>query len=506
VKNAAVVLLCIFLFILLFVFGLAFTVNQIALSPGFITGVINDIDFSKTASDLLQTPEYSSDFDMSQELRDTLIDTLDAIEPVLKENIKIAVRDVYNYALGKVDTPDLKSLLGDSFMNSDFVSSLLQKIDLSRIVDQTLAEQLISTSPEDADLKTAIISAINQLEPTIKQGVTAASEPVFRYVLGETDSIDLKTILRQYIINKAFITDVVNSLDLKPIAKDMIGSQLDLTLPQGITLNDSEIDQIIATAEPTVKTSLISAADPIADYLLRNRPSFSITVPWNSSSAKPVVKQAFLRQLPPELAAATTAQIDMAYELYWASAKTAIPTSFTIDSTIFSADFDQSVDEMIQSAQDALVEVRKGIDEASVQLDDALNTARSYINLARILYWSLALLILFVIGAVILIRRSFGAARDLGITFTTYGVLELIGVLILRFFLGKPAFIQGFINGDIPDSVWDIISPIIQRLTQPLLIFSIVCLIIGIISLVVFFVYPRKPSSNEAAQRPIPQS
>ena len=505
-KNAAVVLLCIFLFILLFVFGLAFTVNQIALSPGFITGVINDIDFSKTASDLLQTPEYSSDFDMSQELRDTLIDTLDAIEPVLKENIKIAVRDVYNYALGKADTPDLKSLLGDSFMNSDFVSSLLQKIDLSRIVDQTLAEQLISTSPEDADLKTAIISAINQLEPTIKQGVTAASEPVFRYVLGETDSIDLKTILRQYIINKAFITDVVNSLDLKPIAKIMIGSQLDLTLPQGITLNDSEIDQIIATAEPTVKTSLISAADPIADYLLRNRPSFSITVPWNSSSAKPVVKQAFLRQLPPELAAATTAQIDMAYELYWASAKTAIPTSFTIDSTIFSADFDQSVDEMIQSAQDALVEVRKGIDQASVQLDDALNTARPYINLARILYWSLALLILFVIGAVILIRRSFGAARDLGITFTTYGVLELIGVLILRLFLGKPAFIQGFIHGDIPDSVWDIISPIIQRLTQPLLIFSIVCLIIGIISLVVFFVYPRKPSSNEAAQRPIPQS
>jgi hypothetical protein len=506
VKNAAVVLLCIFLFILLFVFGLAFTVNQIALSPGFITGVINDIDFSKTASDLLQTPEYSSDFDMSQELRDTLIDTIDAIEPVLKENIKIAVRDAYNYALGKANTPDLQAVLGDSFMNSDFVNSLLQKIDLSRIVDQTLAEQLISTSPADEDLKTAIISAIDKLEPTIRQGVTAASEPVFRYVLGETDGIDLKTILRQYIINKAFITDVVNSLDLKPIAKDMIGSQLDLTLPQGITLNDSEIDQIIATAEPTVKTSLISAADPIADYLLRNRPSFSITVPWNSSSAKPVIKQAFLRQLPPELAAATTAQIDMAYELYWASAKTAIPTSFTIDSTIFSADFDQSVDEMIQSAQDVLVEVRKGIDEASVQLDDALNTARSYINLARILYWSLALLILFVIGAVILIRRSFGAARDLGITFTTYGVLELIGVLILRFFLGKPAFIQGFINGDIPDSVWDIISPIIQRLTQPLLIFSIVCLIIGIISLVVFFVYPRKPSSNEAAQRPIPQS
>jgi hypothetical protein len=506
VKNAAVVLLCIFLFILLFVFGLAFTVNQIALSPGFITGVINDIDFSKTASDLLQTPEYSSDFDMSQELRDTLIDTIDAIEPVLKENIKIAVRDAYNYALGKANTPDLQAVLGDSFMNSDFVNSLLQKIDLSRIVDQTLAEQLISTSPADEDLKTAIISAIDKLEPTIRQGVTAASEPVFRYVLGETDGIDLKTILRQYIINKAFITDVVNSLDLKPIAKIMIGSQLDLTLPQGITLNDSEIDQIIATAEPTVKTSLISAADPIADYLLRNRPSFSITVPWNSSSAKPVIKQAFLRQLPPELAAATTAQIDMAYELYWASAKTAIPTSFTIDSTIFSADFDQSVDEMIQSAQDVLVEVRKGIDQASVQLDDALNTARSYINLARILYWSLALLILFVIGAVILIRRSFGAARDLGITFTTYGVLELIGVLILRFFLGKPAFIQGFINGDIPDSVWDIISPIIQRLTQPLLIFSIVCLIIGIISLVVFFVYPRKPSSNEAAQRPIPQS
>ncbi|OGN87893.1 MAG: hypothetical protein A2Z74_02515 [Chloroflexi bacterium RBG_13_46_9] len=504
-KNVAVVLLCIFLFKLLFVFGLAFTVNQIALSPGFITGVVYDIDFSKTANDLLQTPEFSPDFDMSQELRDTLIDTLDAIEPVLKENIRIAVRDAYDYALGKANTPDLQAVLSDSFMNSDFVNSLLQKIDLSQIIDQTLAEQLISTRPEDEDLKTAFISAVDKLEPTIKQGVTDASEPIFRYILGETDSIDLKTILRQYIINRAFITDVVNALDLKLIAKDMIGSQLDLTLPLGITLNDNEIDQIIAASEPTIKTSLISAADPIADYLIGNRPSFSITVPWNSSAAKPVVKQAFLRQLPPELAVATTAQIDMAYEIYWASAKSAIPSSFTINSTIFSADFDQSIDDMIQSAQDALVEARDGIDEASVQLDDALNTARPFINLARILYWSLALLILFVIGAVILIRRSFGAARDLGITFATYGVLELIGVLILRFFLGKPAFIQGFINGDIPDSVWDIISPIIQRLTQPLLIFSIVCLIIGIISLVVFIVYPRKPSSSEALQRATPQ-
>ncbi len=387
-------------------------------------------------------------------------------------------------------------------MNSDFVNSSLQKVDLSQIIEQTLAEQLVSTSQEDADLKAAIISAIDKLEPTIKKGIADASEPIFRYILGETDSINLKTILRQYVLNKAFISDVINSLDLQPFAKDMMGSQLDLTLPQGITLNDSEIDQIIATAEPTVKTSLISAADPIADYLLGNRSSFSIIVPWNSSAAKPIVKQAFLRQLPPELSAATTAQIDMAYEIYWTLAKGVIPTSFTIDSTIFSADFDQSIDEMIQSAQDALAEARKGIDEASLQLNDALHTARPYINLARILYWSLVLLILFVIGAVILIRRSFSAARDLGITFATYGVLELIGILILRFFLGKPAFVQGIIYGDIPDSVWDIISPIIQRLTQPLLIFSVPCLIIGIISLVVFFVYPRKPSSSQIAQRP----
>jgi hypothetical protein len=226
-------------------------------------------------------------------------------------------------------------------------------------------------------------------------------------------------------------------------------------------------------------------------------------------STKPIVKQAFLRQLPPELATATPAQIDQAYDIYWASAQSSIPTNFDLDSTTLGEDFTQSIDDALNSAQDELTSARGSINEASIDMEEGLNEARPYIRMFQMAYWGLIVLILLVIGGIILIHRSVrGATRDLGINFLVYGGLNLIGVLILKITIGRPEFIQRFIEGDIPDSVWNVISPVIQRLTQPIFIFTLACTIIGVALLVVSFVYPKREPIEpivEASQPP-PQS
>ena len=201
-KTLGIVLLSFLLFILLSVFGLAFTINQIALTPGFITGVVKDIAFSQTARDILEDQESNLDEDLPQELVDAIFDTLDQIELVLKENFNIAVRDTYDYVLGKANAPNLQEILGDSFMNAQFVESVLEKIDLSRIVDEAMKEHTTSSGEPEDTLEKSLLTTLDKLEPTIKKKVVAASDPIFKYLLSQTQTINLKNVLRQNVLNK----------------------------------------------------------------------------------------------------------------------------------------------------------------------------------------------------------------------------------------------------------------------------------------------------------------
>jgi len=503
-KILGIVLLCFLLFILLCVFGLAFSIHQIALSPSFATGIINDIDFSKTTRDALEYEQAQNiGEDLSQELIDTIVNTVDEIEPVIKESANIAIRDTYDYVLGKADAPDFKETLSDSFMNTQFVDSLLAGTDFSQIVDAAMKEQTATGDVIEDSVQKSLLNTLDNLEPTIKQGVVSASGPVFKYLLGETQTINLKTILRQNIIDKEFVTEMVNSLDIETITKDLIGNQLDMILPQGITLNSDEVDQVIAAIEPSIKAGMIAAADSIADYLVSIRQDFSITISWDtaSASAKSIVKQAFLRQLPSSLANATQAQIDQAYEIYWASARSSIPTTFNIDASVLGENLSQSISDGFTSAQNGLADARNGINDAATNLAEVRNEIRPYVTLAQSLFWSLILLILLTIGGIILIHRSVkGATRDLGITFLVYGGITLIGVLILKSTIGRPEFVQRFISSDTPEYALNIISSVIQRLTQPLFIFTLACTILGAGLLTVFFVYLRRGAQAPANQ------
>jgi hypothetical protein len=143
IKGIAIGLLSFSLFILLIIFGVAYTVHQIALNPGFVTGVINDIDFSDITQEAIGNDDSFEIIPV--DLKNAVIDTIDKIEPAFKANLTIAVNDTYDYLLGKNNAPDFKKALGDSFLNSNFVTSLLENIDLSRITDQVIAEQASGT-------------------------------------------------------------------------------------------------------------------------------------------------------------------------------------------------------------------------------------------------------------------------------------------------------------------------------------------------------------------------
>lgn len=506
-KTLGIVLLSFFLFIFLSVFGLAFWVQQIALSPGFITGIVKDIDFSETTREVMEQDELDIGDTISPELLDAIVDTIDNVEPVLKENINIAVRDSYDFMFGKANAPSLQEVLGNSFMNAQFVDSVLQKINIAEIVRETVEEQTSSDDELD-DINELLLEPLEKLEPTIKTKVVAAADPIFKYILRETQTIDLKSVIRQDVIDKELITEIINSIDITTLIKDMLDEQLEMELPQGIALSSDEIDQTITAAIPDIKSGLISSADSVADFITGVRSDLNITILWKSSlvTTKPIVKQAFLRQLPAELEGASQTQIDQAFEVYWASAQSDIPTGFEIDTTTLGEDVPQSIEDLFTEAQDGLTEARDALDEANISIQDALDEVRPYINIFWIIFWGLLGLILIIIAGIVLIHRSVkDATRDLGINFIVYGALNLAGVLIARFTVGRPAFIMGFVEYDMPETVSNLTSIFVQRLIQPIFIFTLICLIIGIILLVFSFVYPRIKPSGTAVDS-LPQS
>ncbi|MDP2919465.1 MAG: hypothetical protein Q8O43_04510 [Dehalococcoidia bacterium] len=524
-KGLAIGLLSFILFILLTVFGIAFTVNQIALNPNFITGVINEIDFSDLAQEMLK--QQSQDEGPPPELVNAVISALDKIEPVLKEKINLAIKDAYAYLLGKSNAPDFKKTLGDTFMNPPFIESVLNSIDLSQIINQLMQEQ--SPGGEGDALTKSLFATVDKLEPTIKKQVVTASGPVFNYLLGKTQTIDLKTTMRQTVLNRDFVTALIDALDIKTLARDMLTDQLDIQLPAGVGLARTEIDQIITALEPAFKQGLVSAADPMADWLLGIRPSFSVNISLSPAmpQVKTIIRQAFMRQLPPELVSAPQALVDQAFETFWASAAGSIPASFSIDSSMFGTGIPQTITKALGSMQDSLRDMRGNINEVDVAFRDARSRANTMsitqlgengqqtlveqlamlitvIKFFRMVYWGLIIGMLVIIGLIVLIHRSVrGTSRDLGITFLSYGAIEFAGVFIIRSIITRPEFLQGMMTGgETPASLQQLVSSIMLKLTQPLFTFTLACAIIGIVLLVVSFVYPKKQKMVETVQPP----
>jgi hypothetical protein len=497
-KGIILVLLSIILFLSVTVFGVAFTVHQVALNPKFISSVINEVDFSDIVEEAIQTSTDKEN--MPEDLKLALIDTINKMEPAVKAKLAVAIDESYDYLLGKAGSPDLKKVLGDSFMNSDFVTSVLADIDLSELVDQMMKQQATGTlTATEQQLQDAMISALDKLEPSIKKQTAAFCDPVFKYLLRQTDSIDLKTSVSQTFLSSEFISAMVDSLDIKLLTKDMLTEQLG-QLPQGVTLTDRQVEEILTSLDSALKSGLKNAADPIADYLVGSRPDFSVEISLDTvmTTVKADVKEAFLTQNAAALSGFTQEQIDQAYETYWADAQYSVPANFEIDSSMFGTEISTQLDDALTSANASLADARDSIDKAVSKTEDRLTEVRKIVSIFQIVYMCLIALVVLLILSIVLIHRSVkGASRNLGIVFTIYGAIFFGATLAARYFVK-----QIIPQMDLPlASLETVVKQLASSLTSPLFTFSLVCLIGGIALIVVSFVFPKPtPAVSEPPQ------
>ena len=501
-KGCALVLMSFILFFLLVIFGFAYTVNQVALNPHYIVKVLNDINFSQLIKE--QINEQNGNQQMSVELQNTLFDTLNQVEPVIKARVGIALEDTYAYLKGKGNTPNFKEILSKSVMNSQFVADLLDKIDLSQLVDQVLKNQTGTGTTLSDDSRNALIKTLGNLQPSLKQQIVSAADPIFKYLTSQSSSIDLKTTLRQTVLSDSFMSEVINSLDsttttkdmLTKMTRDLLTNKIGDQLPGGIKLSSSQIDSMATAIEPTFKTGMANSIGPIVDFLLGNRQNFSVSIPTTPAipTMKTVVKEAYMAQLPANLHGLPQTSIDIAFEQYFTANVQPIISSLEFTSSDLGVNMSGDITKALTNAQNSLTDARNSIDKTSQDIEKNLKQARTYVGYFRIGFACLsALIVLMILGIILIYRNVKGSCRNLGIIFLIYGAIVLAGVLVAKYLAG-----QAIDKSDKLHAFQPMPGIVLNDITSPLQTLSLICLIGGILLIVASFVYPRlKPAREE---------
>ena len=485
-KSFALALLSLILLISLSIFGLAYTVNQVALNSHYMVKTLKDINFADALQEAIN--QDNTNGDISPQLESALVDTLRKTEPVIMGRIGIAIDDTYVYLKGQGSVPSLQDILGKSVMNSQFVADLLDEIDISQLADQALTNELGTQAGFSDSFRAALIAAIDKSEPDLKKQIVNVSDPIFKYLLMQSLNLDLKSTLRQTVLSNSMVSEILSNFDTTTITKDILTGYLGDSLPQNIHLTSAQIDRVGVSLQPAVKTTLTAAAGNFADYLTGASTNFTLKVPLASAgpTLKTVVKEAFTAQLPAGLQGASQSDINNAFEQYYTDFVQTIPATYDVSTSEWGIGTGGQIVDAINNAQTSLTDGRNSIDSASQDFEKGLQDAKPYVNDFRAGFTGLIVLILLVtLGIISIYRNVKNACLNLGIIFALYGASELVGVIILRSIANAQ-----IANADIPQAFSGITGTLLNDGLAPLQTISIVSLVLGVLLIAAAIVYP----------------
>ncbi len=491
-KGLAIGLLSFLLLVSLSIFATLFLLNQTILNPSFITSQLDKVDVPALAEEILsgQIP----DEDLPEEIEAALIDTITKLESPVKTQINAAIHSVFDYLLGGKKSPELALTLRNTFLSSDFVVSLMDELDLPSLVEQMISQQA-SEGDFPEEFEAALINTVTELEPEIKEELSAAVDPIFDYLLGQSQSIDLALILRNTFLSSEFAASLINELDISSLASGFINEQLPENIPEEMEFLTEYLDDAIIEIEPLIKEELVDAADPILDYLLGETQSLSISI-----ALEPIIehledslKESFIESPPAEFGELSPAEIEQVADIFFAALTEVAPSTFEIDETMFGAEASVQIAEALTEGEEGLEQAKEEIAVIVVKAEEGLGQAREYISYFQLgFYIIIGLIVLLIAGIVLLNLNVKSATRKLGIIFMTWGTPWFASVLIGKYFLGKQIALL-----DIPPYFQELLPRIASDFLAPLQWLSLGILIGGIVLVVVSFVYNPGQQQDE---------
>ncbi len=276
------------------------------------------------------------------------------------------------------------------------------------------------------------------------------------------------------ILKPDFVATEVDKINVPALAKEIIESQLSPQLPPEMRPVKEALYEIIAARESWLKQQVQTALYACYDYLLGKSDHLSLSISLETLKAevrdkvKLAMKPVFMQSLPAELAKAPQAQIDQYYEQY----------------------FNQFYQQFAAQIPDRL-EVSES--QLPAEARQQLGAVRQYVSYFQLGYKLLiAFMLLLVLGIVLIHRELRSVSRELGITLVSYGAFEYAGILLAKYLL--PNFLSA--PPGIPASLWDWLNQLLNNMMSPLEMFSLGCLVGGVVLFITSFVVGRRTAEE----------
>jgi len=481
-KSLALSLFGFLLFLSLIILGPGYTLNSTVLNPAFIGSEIDRIQVSAIVSDIL-SEQVDEEKAFPPELETAIIRTVYEIEPVVKEQLKSVIQSLGDYLRGKKDDPELRVVMGNTFLNATFIESVLNKVDLADLMETSVVEAL----PEE--FAGALVNTISEQEAGLKTRIAAAVDPVFEYLLEEADSIDLATILRDTVLSTDFVTTLLDEFDISYLSSEFLLDMIADNIPEGVDIPPDRLEEVVAALGPSIAEAMSVNVDAVLDYLLGQVQTLDITVSLGSvmDNMKDILRDTLLDFLPAEVELLPQAERDQRIDEYLSEVMVAIPSSFELDEAMFGSEIPEQITAALADAQDALTEVRSDLAKGVREAEESLEEPRQYIGYFLGAYMGLLALIGICVLAIIALRRQVkGACLQLGITALVCGAIEFAAII-----LGKNFAIATVAEVDIPQAVRDLPDLLINDFATPLQTLSLGLLGVGLVLIVVSIFYPR---------------
>ncbi len=327
-------------------------------------------------------------------------------------------------------------LLHSTLFNPDFVTSQVDKIDISAMARDIVEKEVVQDIPQEVQfLKDVTYDVIDEQEPWLKKQMDSVIYTGYDFLLGKSNQLKITVPLEEL---KANLKDSLWQTSQKYLEKELA------------SLSQDQIKQYLQ--------------DFVGEISKENLPPALATLPKNQLNT--YIEQ-YLQEfggqkpteyLPPEVTKLLEDQLKIYFDQYYQELADQIPDKYTID-------------------------------ESSIPSDamDKLLLARKYIGYFQTGYYALIVFMVLLAGLIFLINRNVrDTTRTLGIDLLVFGALDMVGVLLTKN-INPVSFIP-----DIPASLETWLAGLYKDILSIVQIFSIAVLITGIVLLVVsFIVKPR---------------
>jgi hypothetical protein len=345
--------------------------------------------------------------------------------------------------------------------------------------------------------------------------------------------ISTATWLKATVLSQSFVNREVQNINITDLARNILNDQVNVDLPPEYAVAEPVVKDllisVISVYEPWLKDQFDSITKQLYDYLQRRTDQLAVSIDltqlkstlrdnlwtiWTQKSAtylpqivsgvedyivnNPADIVQYIPQdfLPPEARLLSQDQLAAYLEANKSLVRAQIDSLGTdailaqLDNNVIEPYFNEFTDSAVTQIPDVYnVNTEVFGQDGLRQLADA----RRYLGYFETAYWALIAAALVLIGLVWLIWREVKhPARAVGITLAFFGVLELAGTIILRSI--NPF---DYSNGlDMPTYARNILLNVYHDALQPMLVFNIVVLVVGVAVLVLSFFTksgPREP-------------